>query len=68
MLALLDHYNQTRIVIKNDIWIAKKAQEGMIVPFESSLIREIKNSDAGQLQRVISYGLSSYGYGAIRSV
>lgn len=44
------------------------AQQGMIAPFEPSLIREIKDSDAGKLQRVISYGLSSYGYGAIRSV
>ncbi|MCP6762528.1 MAG: dCTP deaminase [Fischerella sp. CENA71] len=49
-------------MIKNDIWISQIAQKGMIVPFEPSLIREIKDSEAPQLRRVISYGLSSYGY------
>ncbi|WP_016869545.1 dCTP deaminase domain-containing protein [Fischerella muscicola] len=38
------------------------AQKAMIHPFEPSLIREIKDSDAPHLRRVISYGLSSYGY------
>ncbi len=36
------------------------AQQGMITPFEPSLIREIKENDV--TRRVISYGLSSYGY------
>lgn len=44
-------------MIKNDVWI--KSQEGMITPFEPSLIRRIESP---QNQPVISYGLSSYGY------
>jgi dCTP deaminase len=47
-------------VIKNDIWIKKMAQQGMITPFEPSLIRE--TTENGVARRVISYGLSSYGY------
>jgi dCTP deaminase len=47
-------------VIKNDIWIKEMAQQGMISPFEPSLIREITENDVAR--RVISYGLSSYGY------
>ncbi|HEY9845167.1 MAG TPA: dCTP deaminase [Candidatus Caenarcaniphilales bacterium] len=51
-----------KLVIKNDIWIAEMAQKGMISPFQPSLIREIDKNLAGQSRRVISYGLSSYGY------
>ncbi|NJL61649.1 MAG: dCTP deaminase [Methylacidiphilales bacterium] len=47
-------------MIKNDIWIKEMAQQGMITPFEPSLIREITENNAAR--RVISYGLSSYGY------
>ncbi|MEA5570544.1 dCTP deaminase [Calothrix sp. UHCC 0171] len=36
------------------------AQQGMITPFEPSLIRETNENDV--TRRVISYGLSSYGY------
>jgi dCTP deaminase len=43
-------------MIKNDIWIKRQASKGMIQPFESSLIRQVGNN------KVISYGLSSYGY------
>jgi dCTP deaminase len=43
-------------VIKNDIWITKMAQKGMISPFESSLIRHFEKLP------VISFGLSSFGY------
>ena len=49
-------------MIKNDIWISQKAQKGMINPFEPSLIREINCSEGALPRRVISYGLSSYGY------
>ncbi|MDI9335767.1 MAG: dCTP deaminase [Gammaproteobacteria bacterium] len=43
--------------IKADKWIRKMAHEhAMIVPFEDKQVREV----AGK--RVISYGLSSYGY------
>ncbi|KYC42196.1 dCTP deaminase [Scytonema hofmannii PCC 7110] len=38
------------------------AQKGMISPFEPSLIRQITIDEDGALRRVISYGLSSYGY------
>lgn len=48
-------------MIKNDAWIAQMAHQGMITPFEPHLIREIQH-DTGLPQRVISYGLSSYGY------
>ncbi|MEE3715531.1 dCTP deaminase [Tumidithrix elongata RA019] len=47
-------------MIKNDSWIIQMAEKGMIVPFEPSLIRQIQVDD--QSRRVISYGLSSYGY------
>lgn len=49
-------------MIKNDAWIAEKSSQGMIAPFESSLIRKL-TGDANTPDRlVISYGLSSYGY------
>ena len=43
-------------MIKNDAWIARIAEEGMIKPFEPHLIRKVDNFS------VISYGLSSFGY------
>lgn len=43
-------------MIKNDTWIVRMAQSGMISPFEPHLVRRIDNNP------VISYGLSSYGY------
>jgi dCTP deaminase len=51
-------------VIKNDNWITTMAQKGMIAPFEAQLIREVSldASTPGISHRVISYGLSSYGY------
>jgi len=49
-------------VIKNDIWITEMAQKGMISPFEPSLIRKLQKETSVDLQPVISYGLSSYGY------
>ncbi|MEO1377774.1 MAG: dCTP deaminase [Cyanobacteria bacterium J06635_10] len=38
------------------------AQKGMITPFEPSLIRELNREEDNLPRRVISYGLSSYGY------
>lgn len=38
------------------------AQTGMILPFESSLIRKLQPDPSHISQPVISYGLSSYGY------
>jgi len=44
--------------LKSDRWIKFKARhEGMIEPFYDSLIRKSENGE-----KVISYGLSSYGY------
>jgi dCTP deaminase len=45
------------LTIKSDRWIARMASEhGMIEPFESGQVRQVEG------RRVISYGLSSYGY------
>lgn len=49
-------------MIKNDTWITQMAEKGMITPFEPSLVREIHDPETASLRRVISYGLSSYGY------
>ncbi len=47
-------------MLKNDIWISKKASEGMIKPFQSELIRHL---DPDQKENaVLSFGCSSYGY------
>lgn len=43
-------------MIKNDIWITEQSNKGMIDPFVPELIRQIDD------QKLISYGLSSYGY------
>jgi dCTP deaminase len=43
-------------VLKNDKWILEQAKQGMIEPFEEQLVRHIED------RKVISYGLSSYGY------
>ena len=46
------------MTIKSDNWIKQKAQSvGMIEPFEENQVR-ITNDQS----KVISYGLSSYGY------
>ncbi|MBY0543913.1 MAG: dCTP deaminase [Gammaproteobacteria bacterium] len=43
--------------IKSDRWIREMAQEhGMITPFAAEQVREVDG------QKIISYGLSSYGY------
>jgi len=43
-------------MIKNDKWIVQQAASGMISPFEPHLIREVDD------RRVLSFGLSSFGY------
>jgi dCTP deaminase len=48
-------------VIKNDTWITHMAAQGMISPFQPSLVRKVEGP-TGSPQAVISYGLSSYGY------
>jgi dCTP deaminase len=42
--------------IKSDRWIRDQAARGMITPFEPYQVREVNG------RRVISYGVSSYGY------
>ena len=42
--------------IKSDYWIRERAVKGMINPFESDQVRELKG------KKIISYGTSSYGY------
>lgn len=49
-------------MIKNDAWISKMAQEGMIQPFQPSLVRHVEREGFPGQHPVISYGLSSYGY------
>ena len=49
-------------MIKNDAWIAKMAVEGMIEPFQPSLVRQLTQAETSVSQPVISYGLSSSGY------
>lgn len=44
------------MTIKSDSWIIEQAAKGMIEPFESGQVRSIDG------QKVISYGVSSYGY------
>ena len=47
-------------MLKNDLWINQKASEGMINPFQPSLVRHL--NPAQEKQAVLSYGCSSYGY------
>ena len=59
-------------MIKNDKWIKAESAKGLIAPFEPSLVREVAyDPDPFGLnyaptqpprRKVISYGLSSYGY------
>lgn len=43
-------------MLKHDKWIAEKAGQGMIDPYEPRLVRQIED------RRILSYGQSSYGY------
>lgn len=53
-------------MIKNDAWIHQMAEQGMIVPFEPTLVRKLPHPEGAasslESRPVISYGLSSYGY------
>lgn len=42
--------------IRPDWWIRERAQAGMIEPFENGLVRQAEG------EKIISYGLSSFGY------
>ena len=43
-------------MIKNDRWIIEQARAGMITPFEERLVSAVED------RKVLSYGLSSFGY------
>ena len=47
-------------MLKNDLWINKKASEGMIHPFQSKLVRHLEPNK--KQHPVLSFGCSSYGY------
>ena len=47
-------------MLKNDHWINQKASEGMINPFQSTLVRHLDPNN--KKNAVLSYGCSSYGY------
>lgn len=49
-------------MIKNDNWIKEQANNGMIQPFVPELVREHISYNDIASKKVISYGLSSYGY------
>ena len=51
-----------KLMLKNDRWILEQAQQGMIEPFEPHLIRSVSVDGNGLTRKVLSYGLSSYGY------
>jgi dCTP deaminase len=46
------------VAVKSDRWIREKAEEGMIEPFEDGQVWKLGEES----RRVISYGVSSYGY------
>ena len=48
-------------MLKNDLWINKKASEGMLKPFQSNLVRHLEPNN--KQKPVLSYGCSSYGLG-----
>jgi len=50
------------VTIQPDIWIREQATKNrMIEPFQNGQVRERLNAN-GENERLISYGLSSYGY------
>jgi len=49
-------------MLKNDRWIHEQALQGMIAPFEPKLIRTVTEEENGLGRKVLSFGMSSYGY------
>lgn len=49
-------------MLKNDRWIHEQALQGMISPFEPKLIRTVATEGNGLGRKVLSFGMSSYGY------
>jgi dCTP deaminase len=47
-------------MLKNDRWIKEQAAQGMIAPFQSSLVRH--TDPEARMGPVLSFGCSSYGY------
>ena len=47
-------------MLKSDRWITEQAAQGMLEPFQETLVRHL---EPDQKQRpVLSFGCSSYGY------
>ena len=47
-------------MVKNDRWIIKEAEEGMLQPFQPNLVRHLEPNS--RQKPVLSFGCSSYGY------
>ena len=47
-------------MLKNDRWINEQAAEGMLEPFQATLVRHLDPEN--QALPVLSFGCSSYGY------
>ena len=47
-------------MLKNDRWINEQAAEGMLEPFQATLVRHLDPDN--QASPVLSFGCSSYGY------
>ena len=47
-------------MLKNDIWINERANEGMLSPFQPKLVRHLDPHN--KKEAVLSYGCSSDGY------
>ena len=47
-------------MLKNDRWINEQAAEGMLEPFQATLVRHL--DPGNQASPVLSFGCSSYGY------
>jgi dCTP deaminase len=49
------------VAIKSDKWIIEQSMNGMIRPFSRTQVKKVDLPDGG-IRKVISYGVSSYGY------
>jgi dCTP deaminase len=47
-------------MLKNDRWINTRAGEGLLEPFQATLVRHLESDSAAR--PVLSFGCSSYGY------
>jgi hypothetical protein len=57
-IILLTATEEIEPMLKNDRWITEQAQQGMIEPFEPTLVRSVSADGNGTLRKVLSFGLS----------